>query len=207
MKLSKEKRDKLILICLTFVGIAGILYTFVLGAQKDRLGVLNKQLLTAKDKLGKADRLVKSKPVIEADLQATQKVLDERHGRMAPSGQYYYWFLKLMDQFREQERLHPAFIIDITQPEFIEAGLVPNFPYKAASFGLRLNGQYQDIGRFIADLENAFPYFRVQNLKVVPHGAAMPGTASARQAAYTPVNEAALVVEVRVVTLIRGGTT
>ena len=209
MKLSKDKRDKLVLTCLGFIGAVGLLYTFVLGAQKDQLGVLSKQLLIGRDKLAKAERLVKSKPTIEADLQSSQKILDGRHQTMAPPGQYYYWFLKLMDQFREEEKLTTAFIIDITQPEFIEAGLVPNFPYKAASFGLRLNGQYQEIGRFIADLENNFPYFRVQNIRMVPQGAAFPGTASLRQTAVaaTPTKDGSLVVELRVVTLIRGGTT
>lgn len=208
MKLSKDKRDKLILTCLTSIGLAGILYTFVLGAQKDRLATIHRQLLTGRDKLEKAERLIKSKDRFDEDVATNQKTLDEREASMAPSGQYYYWFLKLMDQFREQEKLSAAFIIDITQPEFIEAGLVPKNPYKAASFGIRLAGTYQDIGRFIADIENAFPYFRIQNIKMVPQGTAFPAAASKQ--AVSPVPSARnenLVVEVRIVTLIRGGTT
>src|SRR5687768_18541927 len=101
---------------------------------------------------------------------------------MAPQGQYYYWFLKLVDQFRKDEKLDNGFIVDITMPEFIEAGLLPKFPYKAASFGLRVNGQFHDIGRFIASLENTFPYFRVQNIKMthapaVSQSAAIPNLA------------------------------
>src|SRR5262245_40730828 len=117
-KLSKDKRDKLILTALLFIGMAGVLYTFVIGAQKDRLATLGKQILIMRDKLSKAERLVKSAPMIEADMKESQKRLDVRQEQMAPQGQYYYWFLKLMDQFREQEKLNPNFIIDITQPEF-----------------------------------------------------------------------------------------
>ena len=206
-KLSKDKRDKLILTALLFIGMAGVLYTFVIGAQKDRLATLGKQILIMRDKLSKAERLVKSAPMIEADMKESQKRLDVRQEQMAPQGQYYYWFLKLMDQFREQEKLNPNFIIDITQPEFIEAGLAPNFPYKAASFGLRLNGQFQEVGRFLADLENGFPYFRVQNLRMAPQRVGFMGAPQGKQAALSHETEDNLIVEVRVVTLIRGGTT
>jgi len=207
-KLSKDKRDKVILFCLIFVGLAGVLYTFVLGAQKDQLASVNKQLVTGRDKLSKADRLNRSAPSIEANLKMNQKLIEERLESMAPQGQYYYWFFKLIDQFREDEKLSPAFVIDITQPEFIEAGLLPNFPYKAASFGVRLNGRFHDVGRFIADLENHYPYFRVQSLKMAPQrGNAMAaGLVKGAALPLTPQNDN-LVVELRVVTLIRGGTT
>jgi hypothetical protein len=206
-KLSKDKRDKFILTCLLFFAASGVLYTFVLGAQKDQLFALDKQILIARDKLGKGERLVKSAPAIETTLKGSQKVLDSRQESMAPPGQYYYWFLKLMDQFREEEKLNPAFIIDITQPEFIEAGLVPNFPYKAASFGLRLNGQYQEIGRFVADLENNFPYFRVQNVRITPARTGFSGTVGPGKLTGSLDGTDNLVVELRVVTLIKGGTT
>ncbi len=207
-KISKDKRDKVILSVLLFVGLAGLLYTFVLGAQKDQLASLHKQLVTVKDKLSKAERLVRSAPMIEASLKENQKVIDTRQETMAPQGQYYYWFLKLMDQFREEEKLNPVFIIDITQPEFIEAGLFPGFPYKAASFGMRLNGQFHDVGRFIADLENTYPYFRVQSIKLSPQrGNLLGGAAALKENANIAAPSESLVVEVRVVTLIRGGTT
>ncbi len=205
-KLSKDKRDKVILTCLLFLGIAGGLYTFVLGSQSDQLSILSKQIVVAHDKLAKAERLLKSAPIFDASLKNNQKVIDERQVNMAPAGQYYYWFLKLMDQFRDEEKLPASFITDITQPEFIEAGLVPAFPYKAASFGLRLNGQYQDIGRFIADLENNFPYFRVQNIRLVPQRGGLSGAAVGKAATLVESTDS-LVVEIRVVTLIKGGTT
>jgi hypothetical protein len=207
-KISKDKRDKVILSCLLFLGLAGILYTFVLGWQKDQLAALHKQIVTTRDKLAKAERLVRSAPMIEVSLKENQKLLEGRQETMTPQGQYYYWFLKLMDQFREEEKLNPVFIIDITQPEFTEAGIFPNFPYKAAAFGMRLNGQFHDIGRFIADLENTYPYFRVQSLKLSPQRSNLLGaTIAPKETAITQGPTDNLVVEVRVVTLIRGGTT
>jgi Tfp pilus assembly protein PilO len=207
-KISKDKRDKVILSVLVFVGLAGLLYTFVLGAQKDRLAALHKQIITAKDKLSKAERLVRSAASIEVSLKENQKLIDNRQETMAPQGQYYYWFLKLMDQFRAEQKLSAVLIVDIMQPEFIEAGILPNFPYKAACFGIRLNGQFHDVGRFIADLENTYPFFRVQSVKMSPQRSSLLGGAAAVKDvlnAQGPTDN--LVVEVRVVTLIRGATT
>jgi hypothetical protein len=126
---------------------------------------------------------------------------------MAPQGQYYYWFLKFIDQFRKDEKLDSGFIVDITMPEFIEAGLLPRFPYKAASFGLRLNGQFHEIGKFVADLENTFPYFRVQNLRLSPQTAPLPGSQPRDTSVSAAGAEGKLNVELRIVTLIKPGTT
>lgn len=202
-KLSKDKRDKLVLTVLAVIGVLGILYTFVLGAQKDQLAALQTQIFGVKDKLSKAERLVKSEAIVERNLEESQKVLKERTADMAPQGQYYYWFLKLLDEFRKEHELNPGFLVDITQPEFIEAGLLPQFPFKAASFGVRLNGRFAEIGQFVADLENAYPYFRIQNIRLLPQGT---GSGAAAPTSGGSEGNDKLIVELRVVTLIKPST-
>jgi Tfp pilus assembly protein PilO len=204
-KLSKEKRDKLILVCIGIAAIVGGLYTFVLGAQKDELATLETQITGAKSKVDKAEVLVRSSDAIEARLAESKKQIETRQEKMAPPGQYYYWFLKMIDQFRKDEKLDTGFIVDITQPEFVEGGLLPKFPYKAASFGLRLNGQFHDVGKFIAAIENAYPYFRVQNVRIAPFGLA--AAASKQPLAKLDTAEGKLTVELRIVTLVKPGTT
>jgi hypothetical protein len=201
-KLSKEKRDKLILTSLGIIGVLGLLYTFVLGAQKDALNTLENQISGTSVKLAKAEALVRSADAIETRLAQSKALLESRQEHMAPQGQYYYWFLQLLDQFRKKENFETNFILDLTQPEFIDAGLLPKFPYKAASFGVRLNGRYQEVGRFIADLENTFPYFRVQNVRLVPQGTS-PGALTPQMAE----SEDKLTVEIRIVTPIKPGAT
>lgn len=216
-KLSKEKRDKLILVCIAAVGVVGLLYTFVLGSQKDQLATLTTQISGAQSKLSKAESALRAADAIEAGLVENQKLIESRQEKMAPQGQYYYWFLKLVDQFRKDEKLDNGFIVDITMPEFIEAGLLPKFPYKAASFGLRLNGEFHDIGRFIASLENNFPYFRVQNIRLAPNPvkpstfpAQIPGATLQPQISALPepplIVDTKLVAELRIVTLIKPGS-
>lgn len=208
-KLSKDKRDKLILVCIAIVAVLGGLYTFVLGAQKDELATLQTQITGAKSKVDKAEVLMRSSATIETRLAEGKKLIDSSQEKMAPPGQYYYWFLKLIDQFRKDEKLDTGFIVDITQPEFVEGGLLPKFPYKAASFGLRLNGDFHDIGKFIAAVENAFPYFRVQNIRIAPNGAGGASAAPARNQPLAKVDDAEgkLTVELKIVTLVKPGTT
>ena len=213
-KLSKEKRDKLILVCIGVVAVLGVLYTFVLGAQKDKLNTIQTQISSAQTKLAKAESALRSADSIEATLAENRKQIDSRQEKMAPQGQYYYWFLKLVDQFRKDEKLDSGFIVDITMPDFPEVGLLPNFPYKAASFGLRVNGKFHDIGRFVADLENTFPFFRVQNIRISPSPVQAPTLQPQSLSSFTGLPTAPEAVEVepkcvaelRIVTLIKPGT-
>jgi len=208
-KLSKEKRDKLILVCIAAVAVAGVLYTFVLGSQKDKLTAIQSQISGAQGKLAKAEAALKAADSIEARLAENRKLIDVKQEKMAPQGQYYYWFLKLVDQFRKDEKLDPGFIVDITMPEFVEAGMLPKFPYKAAVFGLRVNGPFHDVGRFIANLENTYPYFRVQNIHLspAPRGASAPAAPIGSLTSPLEVQpETKLIAELKVVTLIKPGS-
>lgn len=166
-KLSKEKRDKLILVCLLFIGALGVLYTFVLGAQRDKLSTYENQLASVRDKLSKAERLMKSGPIVESNLAENSKKLELMQKDMAPQGAYY-WFLKLLEEFRTREGLDQNFLADLRQPEATDPGLLPKFPYRALTTGVRTSGKFHDIGRFIADFENAFPYMRVEQIRLQP---------------------------------------
>ena len=42
------------------------------------------------------------------------------------------------------------------------------FPYKQAAFSVGGTAYFHDLGKFIADFENHFPYFRIVNLDLTP---------------------------------------
>lgn len=201
-RLSKEKRDKLILTMIGVAGALGVLYTFVLGSQQDQLAAYQLQILSVKAKVSKAESLVKSEQAVARNLDQSQQALALRTRDMAVQAQAHYWFLKLLDEQRKKQALNSSFIADITKPEFIEVGLLPKFPFRAASFGVRLNGHFNEIGRFIADLENSYPYFRVQLVRMGPTGntTAISSTRASDEAEK-------LMVEMRVITLLKPGTT
>ena len=46
--------------------------------------------------------------------------------------------------------------------------MFPKFPYRAALYNIRGTAYYHDLGRFLADFENRFPFIRVQNLELEP---------------------------------------
>ena len=92
---------------------------------------------------------------------------------MAPGVDLYSWARQLLDKARAG---HEVNIIDVTRPSKGEVGLLAQFPYEAANFSVRGAAYYHDFGKFLADFENQFPYFRVQNLSLT---AGSEGTAGA----------------------------
>jgi hypothetical protein len=46
--------------------------------------------------------------------------------------------------------------------------MLPHFPYKQANLTIAGTALFHDLGKFICDFENQFPYFRVLNLSIEP---------------------------------------
>jgi hypothetical protein len=70
-----------------------------------------------------------------------------------------------MNRFRADRKVDiPQFSREVTT----EIGVFPKFPYKAALFNVRGTAHFHDLGKFIADFENTYPYLRVQNLDLEP---------------------------------------
>src|SRR5437667_30229 len=103
--------------------------------------------------------LVKSQAQL-ADAMNKLKVVEDS---MASGVDHYTWAIKLLEEARAR---HDVKIIETTRPVKGDVGLLPQFPYQAAIFTVRGAGHYHDFGKFLADFENSFPYFRVQNLSL-----------------------------------------
>jgi Tfp pilus assembly protein PilO len=176
-KLSKDKRDKLILICIAAAGIIAVLYFFVLTDMQDEYATLGTRLISMRDKVSKSERLLKRQNDLNAQLEVARKALNERQAVMPRPGEDHVWFMKIMEERRSKFNLD---IGDIRNPEAWDAGVLPKFPFKAVAFNVSLIGGYTDFGRFLADFENTYPYMRVQLMNVSPDvPQAPPGTAQA----------------------------
>ena len=57
-----------------------------------------------------------------------------------------------------------------------DVGLLAQFPYDAALFSVRGSAYFHDFGKFLADFENEFPYFRVQNISLTAGSEGAVGT-------------------------------
>lgn len=162
--LPKEKRDRLILIGLGTTVIFVALWYGLISIQKKSLANLHTRTAEKRDKVGSAQRLISSTTDLQKNLQVTTEKLRSIEQSMA-SGDMYSWIIQTVNRFRADRRVD---IPQLSREVATEVSVVPKFPYKAALFNVRGSAYFHDLGKFIADFENAFPYLRVQNLDLEP---------------------------------------
>lgn len=153
-------------------GIVFSILTLIIGAALWRYGVMPMQgelLRTRQNRHAemKALRGVETQigraSDIGASLQTSGEQLSEREANLAPDRDTYSWML---DAIKPCIHSRDGFVIrGYAQPEVSDVGILSNFPYKWAIFHLNGTGYYHDFERFINELENTRPYFRVQNVE------------------------------------------
>src|SRR6185312_15753123 len=161
-RLSKDKRDKLILVAIGTIAISVGLWLGVVRTRNDQLKTSRTALGKARDKLDKARKVVSLAAQAQADMEAATNKLGLIEETMA-SGDLYSWAYLLLEKARGG---HDVNIIEVARPAKGEVGVLAQFPYEAAIFSVRGMGYYHEFGKFLADFENRFPYFRVQNLSL-----------------------------------------
>jgi Tfp pilus assembly protein PilO len=164
-RLSKEKRNRLILVIIMTITIGVGLWYGIITTRKERLEEAKRSISAAIDKLEKAKTLVKQTDKAKAQLTAAKNKLKVVEDSMVSGGDHYAWAIHLLDQAGAR---HEVKIIETTRPVKVDVGLLAQFPYQAAIFTVRGAGHYHDFGKFLADFENSYPYFRVQNLSLAP---------------------------------------
>ena len=164
-RLSKEKRDRLILVVVLTIAFSVGLWYGIITTRKERLIETTATIRAAIDKLEKARALVKQSAKAEAQAAAAESKLKVVEESMASGVDHYTWAIMLLEKARTK---HDVKIIEVTRPVKGEVGLLAQFPYQAAIFTARGAGHYHDFGKFLADFENSFPYFRVQNISLAP---------------------------------------
>jgi hypothetical protein len=171
-KLSKEKRDQIVLVIIASVALIGGFWYLVIRAQLSALRGKQQQTKAAQEKVEKAQRMIQRSAETEAGLAGAQDELKRIEDQMA-SGDLYSWVILTINKFRAPYNVD---IPNFSREQMGELGLLPGFPYKAATFTLRGTAWYHDLGRFIAEFENQYPHAVVQNLELEPAISAAPGT-------------------------------
>lgn len=163
-KLTKEKRDQLILVGIGTVALSFGLWYAVIRSQNQAVQVVLKKTQEVRDRYDTAEKALKTAATVEANLESASQQLKAIEQSMA-SGDMYSWVINTINQFIVNQKV----TIPVFSREVIgDVGMLPKFPYKAATFILKGTAHYHDFGRFVADFENAFPYIRVQNLEMTP---------------------------------------
>jgi len=163
-KLPKEKRDQLILCAIgTIACVVGLWYGLI-STMSQSMEAISKQTDEKKTKVVNAQRLVNSTSDLQKGLEQATAKLSVIEESMA-AGDMYSWIILKVNKFRQDRKVEiPQFSREVRT----EVGMFPKFPYKAAVFTVRGTAFYHDLGRFIADFENAFPHTYLQNIELEP---------------------------------------
>jgi hypothetical protein len=168
MNLTPKKKQQLALVILgTAVLIVG-LYFAVMAGQFQKISVLDKQIAEAAANVDKAKKAIGKSNMIQEELEQLTNILNEiETNNMPPHGDMYAWFVDVLRKFLVpyQNQIN----IPFKSREVIgEVGMFSTFPYKSATFSIRGEGSFHQFGRFLADLENKYQYFRVQRIILSP---------------------------------------
>jgi Tfp pilus assembly protein PilO len=191
---SKDKRDRLIIVgVLTIIAAVGVYYLLV-RSQQTKAEALAKKIAEQRAKVSGAERLVATKAELKNNLDLASRKLASIEEGMA-SGDMYAWVIQTVGRFGAERKVEiPQFSREVTA----DVSMFPKFPYKAAIFNVRGTAYYHDLGQFLSDFENSFPYARVQNLEIDPAGSsAATGTSGA-----APTDSEKLSFRLEIVTLI-----
>ena len=179
-KLSKQQQERLGIISFTTVVIIAALWWFGVMAKQAELERTRENTRTVSRTLKDAEVEMSRGSEIAAQLQARSDLLGKRESTLAPDRDAYAWIIGQINPFIQSRK--GVNIYSYSQPEVSDVGIIAGFPYKWATFHLKGTGYYYEFGRFFADLENEFPYFRVQNLAIAANSS--PGV-DAEKLAYT----------------------
>jgi len=165
-KLSADKRNKLIMVAAATVVIAVGLWFTLIESQNATISKLATRNAEEKQKLDNARKLLATKAEIDRRLEKLSTKLTSIEQEMV-KGDMYDWVIQTVKTFKGpyRERID---IPNFSREVLGEIQMFPKFPYRSALYNIRGTAYYHDLGRFLADFENRFPFIRVQNLELEP---------------------------------------
>jgi Tfp pilus assembly protein PilO len=163
-RISKEKRNQLIIVVLATLVVLGIIGFAVIRPQYAGLANIAR---TKKDELTKLQQI---KDTIKKADDTANKLADTSYSLVQAEndvafGDVFAW---MNDTIRRFKVAYKVEIPTISQPTMGDVDLVPQFPYKQLKISVSGTAFYHDLGKFISDFENTFPHMRVINLTVEP---------------------------------------
>ena len=164
-KISRGKRRQVLLVAIVTLAVLAGLWFGLIGPQNKGLDELAQKIETAQSKLETARKAIAGGKRLEEELGEATLSLDHVEGNMA-SGDYYSWVINRIRQFKLDYKVEIPQFSGIVGP--VDAKLLPRFPYKQVMLTIGGTGYYHDVGRFIADYENDFPYSQLLNLELEP---------------------------------------
>ncbi|HEY1662365.1 MAG TPA: type II secretion system protein GspM [Verrucomicrobiae bacterium] len=165
-RLPKEKRDKLILVCM-ITGIALlVIYLLLIHPEYASIQEAKAQTETKRQKLENMQDAIDKAATTAATLEDTVQLLSQSEKDMA-TGDPNAWIYDTIRGFKSQYKMD----ITIASPTSIgEVDIMGKFPYRQLKVTINGSAYYHDLGKFIADFENDYPHGRICNLSIHPSG-------------------------------------
>jgi hypothetical protein len=163
--LSKEKRNQLFLVILMTSCVVAGLWFGLIRFQQAKLEQLALSTKTAEQRLEQVRQSIETADVVEVKLGEAAKRLAAIESSMA-SGDLYAWTINTLRTFKVGYKVEIPQFSQIDGPK--EMNMLAGFPYKQANMTISGTALYSDLGKFVADFENQFPYMRVLNLSLEP---------------------------------------
>jgi hypothetical protein len=162
-KLSKDKRDKIILVGIVTAAASAAIWLLVIKSQNETLKNARAEVIKSRDQLKRGQTTLTTQAQINESFERAAEKLKQRESSMAAPNDMYSWLIQTLNSFRNGYRVDiPQFGRELPS----EVGIFPKFPYRAALFNVKGSAYYHDFGKFLADFENAFPCIRVQNIEL-----------------------------------------
>ncbi len=164
-KLSKEKRLHLTLVAIVTVGIIVGLWFGLIDAEKTKIKEIARKSDSVEAEISKIQKVVVETSEVGVAIKEATNRLYTIESKM-PAGDLFSWIVSSIKQFNV-----PSYKVDMPQigaPTVDKVRMFSDFPYNQASVAVSGSAYYYEFGKFLADLENHFPYLRVQNLSLEP---------------------------------------
>ena len=172
MKISKEKRQQLVLVGMLTAGAVVGLWFGMVRAQQQSLKALANKTKHAASTLQRMKETIQSADRVETQFAEAAKRLEKMEEGMA-TGDLYSWAITAIRQFKLPYKVDVPQYSQIDGPK--DVTLLPQFPYKQVTMTIGGTAYFYPFGSFIADFENQFPYMRLQNLTLEPASGLVTG--------------------------------
>lgn len=165
-KLSKEKRNQVLLTVMGTVLALAVIWLFLMSPQLDSLKRIRKDMTAKQGHLQDMQNAIQKADADTNELRGVTRTLTDAESDMA-SADPNAWIYDLIRRFKENYKVD----ISVTgQASIGEVDLVPGIPFRQFRVSVGGTAFYQDLGEFIAGFENRFPHIRIVNLTVEPVG-------------------------------------
>lgn len=164
-KIPKEKQVHLLIVTMGTVVVMAALWFGLINMQQAKITQISRQSGQLQQEIAKMQKVVVEAGQVKTELEDATNRLSAIEAAM-PSGDLFSWTVSSLKQFNT-----PSYKVDMPQigaPGVSEVKALPNFPYQQATVVVTGTAYYYDFGKFLADLENRFPYLRVENLSLSP---------------------------------------